>query len=344
MFSVPIDFSDLAQIGPRDPTAGLDGGYYLEIPRIESKIGVIRVTQLEAFGNGLLQINAAINVAITLDINHIILQRNYATPDTHPVPENDPLWYLETGTKEYLPGKFIHNYHRYDNFAPADLLTLSGTFAEIAWSLGQRPKVCEIKNYFLDGFRLLRPFMNFKSPDEELHADDLVIYLRSGNVFQGLTPTGYGQPPLIFYTSVIALAKWRRVFLVFENYANPVIQELINYCKIANLDLKICQLDLRRTIELMLQAKNLVLARGSFSPSIAHLSSELVTVFDFCQQSMFFLQSPRFRYIEGFDISMEYVRATSHWVNSPQQRELMTSYSGTIFFNEMVRGQVGAHI
>src|SRR4029079_9856371 len=63
-----------------------------------------------------------------------------------------------------------------------------------------------------------------QEPDRRVEDDDLVLHFRSGDAFAGpVVPRNHGQPPLSYYLSAVEREQPARVWLVFEDRANPCI-------------------------------------------------------------------------------------------------------------------------
>ena len=68
-------------------------------------------------------------------------------------------------------------------------------------------------------------------------ASSLTIHIRSGDIFgyKAFYYPSYGQPPLAYYILCIEYQKPSIVNLVYEDLANPVIEELISYLQNKNI-------------------------------------------------------------------------------------------------------------
>jgi hypothetical protein len=73
--------------------------------------------------------------------------------------------------------------------------------------------------------KYIRPILNIN--EKELHEDDLVIHLRSGDIMNKGHPC-YIQPPLSFYDEVINLRKWKNIYIITEHNNNPCLTSLKN--------------------------------------------------------------------------------------------------------------------
>lgn len=303
------------------------GKYNLHLNSLNGLINNIIINKVGAFSNALIQISSAINCAITLDVENIVIQGEYLCKDTHPIYNNDPIWFIKNAMYEYLPGKFLitSNDHKVEG------TTLSGDFFDIAMGNGLRNLLFKDKNFNMNSFKLIKDNLNLNFNKYYFNRDFLTIYIRSGDVFTSQLAPGYGQPPLVFYKKIIQSKNWGHILIVYEDLGNPVIAPLQDYCLEKNISFDIFTGDLKDTIEILLNAKNLVLARGTFSTIIASMNEKLINVYDFHGTSGFIPISCESK-ISAYDISGDYIQRimNGNWMNSIEQRELMITYDSVV--------------
>jgi len=146
--------------------------------------------------------------------------------------------------------------------------------------------------YLLETY--IRPLLiPFKMPTNIITPGDLIIHIRSGDIFQGEEGQGgssfggsiYTQPPLSFYLLVVERAfsgLKGRVIIIAENSLNPVILELVK-----TLDAECHQVTLRLNHDLatdlswLFCGSNVVFAHGSIGIAVALLSPSIKTAYFF---------------------------------------------------------------
>jgi tetratricopeptide (TPR) repeat protein len=272
------------------------------------------------WGNTVWQIVNGLEVAERLDVPRVYIPRT---------------WYLEGDDPICLPAREVI---QSNGPSPEELLVLTGRFLVLRFlNKRGRPTVLdrtavssETDNPYL---RLaeLRPFTVFRDR-EPLRDDDLVIYIRAGDVFRkGWVHAGYGQPPLAYYLTVLRQHEWRSVHLVYENDQNPVIKPLLAHLLAEGIEPKIMVTGLTSTIEFLLTARTLVAGNGSVIPSIAGLSSNLARLYTFEDtpgRAFPRWAPPGVAQIDVIDDRGAYRRAVmcGNWENRPDQVELMLHY------------------
>lgn len=117
---------------------------------------------------------------------------------------------------------------------------------------------------------------SFKKNTFWLLDDDLVIHIRSGDIFStSAVHSGYAQPPLAYYKKVIDYAQPKRVIIVYEDTKNPCIEALQKYLSEKWIIYKNFSEELGPSIALLLDAKNICSWRGSFVREIIYLSPKI---------------------------------------------------------------------
>lgn len=168
-------------------------------------------------------------------------------------------------------------------------------------------------------------------PERILGADELVIHIRSGDIFksQGAPPhPDYGQPPLSFYRKAVQHAKPRIVHLVYQDMCNPVIRPLKIWLREQAIPFtRRMKSSLRRDVKTLLSAQTLVAGRGTFIPGVVSLGEHLKTLYCF-HEPLYLLGRQGVTHHVIKDRSGLYVNAIQryNWKNSSEQRELMLSY------------------
>lgn len=98
-------------------------------------------------------------------------------------------------------------------------------------------------------------------PNIEIDSNDLVIHIRSGDIFSTNIVYTYGQPPLCFYQKILNEFKFKNIYLIAQNKENPVINNLLSeFPKIIYKENNI-----ETDIAYLSNAYNLVGSKSSFS-------------------------------------------------------------------------------
>lgn len=109
-----------------------------------------------------------------------------------------------------------------------------------------------------------------------LEQDDLVIHIRSGDIFgKEYVHSGYAQPPLSYYVAVLKLSQPTRVILVYEDTGNPCIEVLQKYLSDNHIPYINFSKNVSETVSLLLHAKNICYWKGTFVPQIILLSENI---------------------------------------------------------------------
>ncbi|MER2198330.1 discoidin domain-containing protein [Methylobacterium brachiatum] len=269
-----------------------------------------------ALGNGLMQHTMAIAVARKFGLRYFKL----ATRDTSGViARTEP---VDLGGLTFLPsphplpagGWFLEGYfwelEHHARFA-RDLVTPS-----------QRRET--VRTIIHPLYNLLPPVFAPKP------ADELIVHIRSGDVFSTWVNAAYIQPPLAFYTLVIdrflQAGRITRVKLVYENRLNPVIDALEAHLAARAIPFSVQSGTIVEDTAAMVNGRHLVFGFGTLGPAICYLSDAVETVVSFSNgHDHGFREIPTVgNVVEVFDAG-DYIRPGS-WNNSPEQRRMMVEY------------------
>jgi hypothetical protein len=290
-----------------DPYCLFAGEYFPAITDALKVTGV-KIDRALRFSNSLIQLSNAINVA-----EHLAVERIY-------VPD---FFYLDKTSFKIDPARWLINDSRIEGNSSRDLI-LTGRYFYTNTLL---PILRSPQPTRFDTLSRAVPCFNLDcSPRSSFSEDDLVIHVRSGDVFSDKPHPLYGQPPLAFYRWIVDARDWRSVAICFEDSRNPVIEHLVNYCR------RKCRVvteksgDLRSDIEFLLKAKSLVSSRGTFIPGIASISGNIRTIFAFEDFSHW--GNPAITVVSIRDLAGEYRKhvLSKNWANSEEQRRLMIDY------------------
>ena len=269
-----------------------------------------------AFGNCLIQYLLAIGIAKNLNLKYIKLPR---LDRSEVISVDEPL--LCDGIT-FLPA---------NDPLPPDGYFLSGMFFDIAiqglaGTLEQKETRNIVKKYIRPLFNRLPKYYDKKPSDQ------LLIHIRSGDIFSTWVAPHYPQPPLAFYQMVIQrLMSERRIAsikMVFENRLNPVIAELESYISHLDIPLTTQSGSLADDVSALVDGPYLVFGLGTFGPAVCQLSERIEQVFYFSSGwPQHFRGIPTIdKIVEVVDVAGSYTKV-GEWDNSPERRKLMIDYS-----------------
>lgn len=155
-----------------------------------------------------------------------------------------------------------------------------------------------------------------------LGVNDLVIHIRSGDIFQEQIPhPEYLTPPLSYYTYIIDKNNYENIYLVAEDTLNPCINKLLELYP--NIRFKIQSL--KEDIKIILSAVNMVISFGTFIPELLYLSDNIKNVYcpSYCPDYCRYRNEKSNIYI--LDLN-EYYNHMFPWKNTPEQRIQMIEY------------------
>jgi hypothetical protein len=167
-----------------------------------------------------------------------------------------------------------------------------------------------------------------REPDGRVDEGDLILHFRGGDVFRakGIHPS-YGQPPLNYYLAAVERERPSRVWLVFEDRANPCVGAVEAALHARGIEVVAQSSDLGADLRVLLSAKRLVAGNGSFCVAVAALSTRLQKLYLF-EKSVPVLRRLGIDVVRAVDRSGNYRRhiLSENWAASPQQLALMLSY------------------
>lgn len=291
---------------PSDHIFGLFGTFNQSA--LVGQIDALVVPKRKRFGNALLQLADAYNIARQLGVRKIYHRGYSFLNDVALVDGIEFVKGVPKVAENYLIGDFYQN---------NTLLNLCTDKLD-RW---------EIVHAMTDHMSL-----NLSAPEhEKQEAQDLYIHLRSGDIFKKTPPhRDYGQPPLAFYTKIIRSQPWTKVYLVFEDQFNPVIPALKSFLSESGIPCETHSGDIHQDIEVLLRAKNLVIARGTFIYPILCISKNIDQVFYFeiDEHSLWGLQNSPIHFHRCIDLESTY-RSTIlvEWKNDAEQNAMMIDYA-----------------
>lgn len=191
-----------------------------------------------------------------------------------------------------------------------------------------RDKVCSsfnIDNTLFDKYKedikkLLKEAIEFKNINNNITENDLVIHIRSGDVYNKTPHPGWIQPPLHFYEKVINSKKWEKIYLICEDTNSPVISPLLN--KYNNIHFKIQPLI--EDIKYIIGCKNICFGMGSFIPALLLFNNKIHNMYypRYCYRYLLDITS----YINKIEYNLPNYIKKGEWKNTKEQILVMLKY------------------
>ena len=300
------------------PGANAYVSYSLEGSPHRTSHALVGITTFEngAFGNCLVQYIIALSVAKALNLKYVAVPK---------VDRSKVIFLTERLTHDgitFLPP---------DEPLPADGYFLSGLYFDPTQfqglvNLGTPPDSRAIIR------NMIRPLFNGLPATFPAKPDDqLLIHIRSGDIFSTWIDPHYPQPPFAFYRMVIdrllGEGRIRSVKLVFENRLNPVIAAVEAYARGLGLPVETQSESLIADVAALVNGRYLVFGLGTFGPAICHLSERIEQVFFFASNwPQSFQGIPTIEtLIEVRDLEARYIKV-GEWQNTDAQRAMMIAY------------------
>jgi len=191
-----------------------------------------------------------------------------------------------------------------------------------------RKKICDKYDIDLSIFekkidnitQILKNIIVIDSSKINLTNNDLVIHIRSGDVYNSNPHHGWVQPPLIFYEKIINKKKWDKIIIICEDKKSPVIKPLL--CKYNNIIFKVQLLE--EDIKYIISCKNICFGMGSFIPSLLLLNENLINIYypEYCYRYLLDLVSCNTKHVYKLE---NYIKC-SEWKNTKEQIKIMLTY------------------
>lgn len=156
-----------------------------------------------------------------------------------------------------------------------------------------------------------------------LDAEDLVIHIRSGDIFDKDPHPGYIMPPLSYYVDIIRANTFKNIYLLAEDRKNPCINALLELYPSIQFELQ----PLEKDIRLILGAVNVVASYGTMIDSLLLFSDNIKRVY----RPSYYLRIINQEHINYITIDLNnYKKLLSPWKNTREQREIMLVYDKVI--------------
>lgn len=158
--------------------------------------------------------------------------------------------------------------------------------------------------------------------------DDLYIHIRSGDIFKKKKPSHlYKPPPLSYYQEIIDNNNYQNIYLIAKDDINPVINKLLEIYPQIKWDKN----PLEKDINIILNAKNIVVSIGTFVPSLLLISNNTKVIFspseEFLHMNKKYITTfiNKEKVLNSLDYS-EYFNKFKKWKNNEYQRNLLLTF------------------
>lgn len=260
---------------------------------------MIRVRRYQRFGNNVVQLINAIHIAETLNVKTIVfpIAMKEFTTNRIPICIRGPAYIGED-----ISGIFYFDEENMKQFPELTML-----------SFVEKQRIAT---------QYLLPILASSPPPDTIDFENtLCIHIRSGDLFSDPKPHClYAQPPLDYYTKIIATHPEKKVYVVYEDDANPVVNALRGVCPSGTF----ASLSLPETIGVFLKANYIVCGFGTFIYSIATMNKVFQTIYvPLSMKKEYYKSEPRVVY---YDLPGYITR----WKNTEEQRNIMLIYNGSV--------------
>ena len=245
-------------------------------------------------GNALMTLNNLINICENIKCKNIIIPSALT-----PIIKN-PIIY-----KEYNINIFPYSYK---NKIKIDIQLNTDTIFQFRY----RKKTHNIELQVMKN-ELLNNIPKYKG-----NPNDLIIKIRSGDIFIDHMEPNYSQPPLCFYQKIINNSKFNDIIILSNGHENPVVDELIKlYPKIKYLEGTI-----ELAIAIIVNAFNFVMPMSTFPRYLLWLNSNLRNLYVYEIGFYHYKKSNNTMHI--MKPSQKYLQIMNHkWNNTKEQLNLM---------------------
>ncbi len=123
--------------------------------------------------------------------------------------------------------------------------------------------------------KILRQEIINNIPKFVTNHDEIIIKIRSGDIFINDTNPVYSQPPLCFYEKIINENKFRKIYILSNGHENPVINELLKlYPKILYIEGSI-----QEAVSMIIYSYNLVHSVSTFQEYLIPFNNNLENLY-----------------------------------------------------------------
>lgn len=270
----------------------------------------VHIQSAARLGNFIIQLKNAIQIALFYNYNIILPEHKYINT-TYLVTNDNIAVHNETITDE---NNFLYQF----------------TISNIDCNLFKlnRERTCQI----------LKSIFTIKN-ETPLGENDLIIHMRSGDIFEERPHPEYIMPPLSFYVDIIKEHNYNDIYLIAEDRKNPCINALLELYPTIKFKLQ----SLEEDIQLIMGATNIVLSYGTFIPSLLILSNKIRNCYRASYMDLSYMNfydhisddasnntsTELIKYNIHTTELTEYKNKLSPWRNTETQRKIMLNYQHT---------------
>lgn len=161
-------------------------------------------------------------------------------------------------------------------------------------------------------------------PNNIIMENDLLIHIRSGDLFDPIIQEHYICPPLLYYVNIIKENNFDKIYLICEDRKNPCIDKLLDIYP--NIIFKIQSLE--EDIKLILDSQNIIAGYGTFIPSLVMLSDKCTNIyFPSYVPNWTYRYIPKDIKLNFIELAEYYKKIGSLWENTKEQNEIMINYN-----------------
>jgi hypothetical protein len=142
----------------------------------------------------------------------------------------------------------------------------------------------------------------------KLNENDLVIHIRSGDIFSSTPHPMYVPPPLSYYVKEINKFDYEKIHIICEDTSNPVVNKLLKLYTNSTYEKN----SLEKDIKIILGTTNILYSVGTFIPALMMLSDNIK-----------YIHRP-FKDLKNEN--EEYYKIMCPWKNTSNQRDYILTY------------------
>ena len=105
--------------------------------------------------------------------------------------------------------------------------------------------------------------------------NDLVMHIRSGDIFINRINRFYSQPPLCFYQRIIIENKFENIYITSNGDENPVISEILKW----NSTIKFLKDSLLEAISIIISSYNFIMSCSTFAMNLIIFNKNLINLY-----------------------------------------------------------------
>ena len=261
-------------------------------------------TWIGRLGNNIMQVKHVIQIGLYYNYNIILPPHNFFNT-THIIFNPDII-----NKSEHVIYKYDHFCYDKTDFVPNNE----------AFNLNVDKTLNILKNIF-----------TIKSdPKNKFDDDNVVIHIRSGDIFSKKPPGHYICPPLSYYTDILNKNKFKKIYILTEDLNNPCTNKLIEL--FPDIILRINN-KLEDDIMIILNTQNIICSYGTFIPCLLLLSENIRNIYrvrhDCCYNFMKdIININKNIKLNNLDYD-DYKSKIIVWKNNPDQQDIMINYKNT---------------